>query len=112
MAKFLLISVDSIAWLQGDNQMLGQLCVIKFQNLSNLCIEHVQKHQIETVESTINKGRSHRPNVRWLRIVRERIPTFAQVLRGLDRLCVVVHDVKSAHKSRTNLVNLASVWHV
>ena len=33
--------------------MLGQLCVIKFQNLSNLCIEHVQKHQIETVVSTL-----------------------------------------------------------
>ena len=32
--------------------MLGQLCVIKSQNLSNLCIEHVQKHQIETVVST------------------------------------------------------------
>ena len=29
--------------------MLGQLCV---QNLSNLCIEHVQQNQIETVVST------------------------------------------------------------
>ena len=40
-------------------KMLGQLCVTKFQNLSNLCIEqvqskHVQKHQIETVVSTLN----------------------------------------------------------
>ena len=34
-------------------KMLGQLCVIKFQNLSNLCIEHVQKRQIETVVSTL-----------------------------------------------------------
>ena len=37
--------------------MLGELCVIKFQNLSNLCIEyvqkHVQKHQIETVVRTL-----------------------------------------------------------
>ena len=39
-------------------KMLGELCVIKSQNLSNLCIEHVQKyvqkHQIETVVSTLN----------------------------------------------------------
>ena len=34
-------------------KMLGELCVIKSQNLSNLCIEHVQKHQIETVVSTL-----------------------------------------------------------
>ena len=51
MAKFSLFSVDSIAWLQDDS-------VIKSQNLSNLCIEHVQKHvqkpQIETVVSTLN----------------------------------------------------------
>ena len=37
--------------------MLGEFCVIKSQNLSNLCIEHVQKHvqkhQIETVVSTL-----------------------------------------------------------
>ena len=33
--------------------MLG---VTKFQNLSNLCIEHVQKHQIETVVSTLKYG--------------------------------------------------------
>ena len=40
-------------------KMLGQLCVTKFQNLSNLCIEHVQKHvqkhQIETVVSTLKR---------------------------------------------------------
>ena len=39
-------------------KMLGELCVIKSQNLSNLCNEHVQKHvqkhQIETVVSTLN----------------------------------------------------------
>ena len=39
-------------------KMLGQLRVTKFQNLSNLCIEHVQKHvqkhQTETVVSTLN----------------------------------------------------------
>ena len=35
-------------------KMLGQLCVNKFQNLSNLCIEHVQKHETETVVSTLN----------------------------------------------------------
>ena len=55
MAKFLLFCVDSITWLQDDNQ----LCVTKFQKLSNLCIEHVQKHvqkhQIETVVSTLKK---------------------------------------------------------
>ena len=34
-------------------KMLGQLCVTKFQNLSNLCIELVQKHQTETVVSTL-----------------------------------------------------------
>ena len=53
MAKFLVYSVDSIACLQDDNKMLGQLCVTNFQTLSNLCIEHVQKHQIETVLSTL-----------------------------------------------------------
>ena len=53
MAKFLLFSVDSIAWLQDAIKMLDELCVIIFQNLSNLCIEHVQKHQIETVVSTL-----------------------------------------------------------
>ena len=53
MAKFLLYSVDSIAWLPDDNHN-GQLCVTKFQKL---CIEHdqkhVQTHQIETAVSTL-----------------------------------------------------------
>ena len=38
-------------------KMFGQHCVTNFQNFSNLCIEHVQKHvqkhQIETVVSTL-----------------------------------------------------------
>ena len=41
-----------------------------------------------------------------LRIDREQIPVFARVLRDLDQLCVVVCDMQSAHKSRTNHIGI------
>ena len=44
-----------------------------------------------------------------LRIDRDQIPAFARVLRDLDRLCVVVRDVQSAHETRTDRVGMALI---
>ena len=37
------------------------------------------------------------------------IPAFARILRDLDRLCVIVRDVQSAHESRTDRVRTALI---
>ena len=34
----------------------------------------------------------------------EQIPTFVRVLRDLEGLCVVMHDVQSAHESYTDCI--------
>ena len=44
-----------------------------------------------------------------LRIDRDQIPAFARVLHDLDRLCVVVRDVQSAHESLTDRVRTALI---
>ena len=40
---------------------------------------------------------------------RKQIPTFEQVLRDLEGLCVVVPDMQSAHESRTDHVRMALI---
>ena len=40
---------------------------------------------------------------------REQIPTFARLLRDLEGLFVVVRDMQSVHKSRTDRVRTALI---